>query len=95
MKPEGTSTCQACGARVPVGLDFCPVCAFRGALEEARETSELNVVSAHSPPRSRFDHYELLTRANGTPFELGHGAMGVTYKAVDINLRCAVALKGN
>jgi hypothetical protein len=93
LKPEATSTCQACGARVPVGLDFCPVCALRGALDDARETSELDVGPTHSSPASRFDHYQLLTREDGTPLELGHGAMGVTYKAIDINLRCAVALK--
>ena len=93
MKSEDTSTCQAYGARVPAGLDFCPVCAFRGALDVARETSELDVELTHSSSTARFDHYQLLTREDGTPLELGHGAMGVTYKAVDINLQCAVALK--
>jgi serine/threonine protein kinase/predicted ATPase len=93
VKPEATSTCQACGARIPAGLDYCPVCAFRGALDDARETSEFDVDPTHSSPASRFDHYQLLTRGDGTLFELGRGAMGVTYKAIDINLRCAVALK--
>ena len=29
----------------------------------------------------------------GRPIELGHGAMGVTYKALDVDLRCPVAIK--
>src|SRR5208283_783864 len=44
-------------------------------------------------PVQRYEHFELVTGEDGKPVELGRGAMGVTYKAFDINLRCPVTLK--
>jgi serine/threonine protein kinase len=41
----------------------------------------------------RFQHFQVLRRPDGSLWELGRGAMGITYQAFDTNLRCDVALK--
>src|SRR5206468_11155102 len=40
-----------------------------------------------------FEHYELLQAEDGRPVELGRGAMGITYKAFDVDLHCPMTLK--
>jgi serine/threonine protein kinase len=78
-------------------MEFCPVCMLRGALPGAAESGASSFEEGDKPtseqPVQRFDHYELVTGEDGKPVELGRGAMGVTYKAFDINLRCPVTLK--
>jgi hypothetical protein len=78
-------------------MEFCPVCMLRkglvGGVESGESTFEEAVKPTPKRVPQRFEHYELVTGEDGKPLELGRGAMGVTYKALDVDLRCAVTLK--
>src|SRR5271157_4768057 len=98
MNAEPQRTCPSCGNELSGAMESCPVCMLRQALAGGVESgessaSEETVKSTAEQERQRFEHYELVTGADGTPVELGRGAMGVTYKAVDVDLHCPVTLK--
>jgi serine/threonine protein kinase/Tfp pilus assembly protein PilF len=76
--------CEQCGAPLDsaAGGFGCVKCLLSGGFSE---TEAIN---------RRFHHYEVSLSMDGiTRQELGHGAMGITYRAVDINLGSPVALK--
>jgi hypothetical protein len=98
MKVENRRACSVCGSEFSGGLKFCPVCMLRMCLEGEVESGEASSSEdmVKPPPEQtvqRFEHYELVTGKDGKPVELGRGAMGVTYKAFDVDLHCPVTLK--
>src|SRR5262249_20194967 len=81
-----TAICSTCGRPINAKGN-CLICLVSIGLDE------LEGETAIQPDQLLFGDFEIERHADGSPIELGHGAMGITYCAKDKVLEREVALK--
>jgi TolB-like protein/Flp pilus assembly protein TadD len=85
MGTASTTVCSVCGE--PLGPKrTCFPCLLRAGLDESEQPGAPEAAAV-------FDDFEIARRDDGSLWELGRGAMGVTYRATEKPLHRSVALK--
>src|SRR5438477_1041996 len=82
----GVTICSTCGEPLNAKGD-CVACLLRTGLEESSKSDTKSLAPLV------FGDFEVARREDGSFWELGRGAFGVTYLAMDNVLRCMVDLK--